>query len=85
MSRRGRAVYNRKKLVTAALAFMVLSGCGAEALPETVEVEEIPAPAPGLRNIITPDPVPGWSCWLHRFWMTILLSIPQANRGISHE
>ena len=46
MSRRGRAVYNRKKLVAAALVLLVLSGCGTEALPETVEVEEISAPEP---------------------------------------
>lgn len=49
MSRRGRAVYNRKKLIAAALSLMVLTGCGAEALPETVEVEEAPAPEPAKK------------------------------------
>ena len=46
MSRRGRALYNKKRLVAAALALSVLSGCGAEALPETAEVEEVPVPEP---------------------------------------
>lgn len=49
MSRRGRAVYNRKKLITAVMALLVLSGCGAEALPKTAEVEEIPAPEPAKK------------------------------------